>query len=75
MWDSSHTHTYHTINQIEASQSPPLKSLTSSLGPLCRVVSLSPHGITEPTLIPNVTTQEKALATSALYHNDPTPPV
>ena len=21
MWDSSHTHTYHTINQIEASQS------------------------------------------------------
>ena len=33
MWDSSHTHTYHTINQIGASQSPPLKSLTSSLGP------------------------------------------
>ena len=33
MWDSSHTHTYHTINQIGASQSPLLKSLTSSLGP------------------------------------------
>ena len=33
MWDSSHTHTLHTINQIEASQSPSLKSLTSSLGP------------------------------------------
>ena len=33
MWDSSHTHTHHTINQIWASQSPPLKSLTSSLGP------------------------------------------
>ena len=33
MWDSSHTHTYHTINQIGASQSPPFKSLTSSLGP------------------------------------------
>ena len=32
MWDSSHTHTHHTINQIRASQSPPLKSLTSSLG-------------------------------------------
>ena len=32
MWDSSHTHTYHTINQIGVSQSPPLKSLTS-LGP------------------------------------------
>ena len=30
MWDSSHT---HTINQIGESQSPPLKSLTSSLGP------------------------------------------
>ena len=33
MWDSSHTHTHHTINQIGESQSPPLKSLTSSLGP------------------------------------------
>ena len=33
MWDSLHTHTHHTINQIGASQSPPLKSLTSSLGP------------------------------------------
>ena len=33
MWDSSHTHTHHTINQIGASQSPPLKSLTSSLRP------------------------------------------
>ena len=32
MWDSSHTHTHHTINQIGVSQSPPLKSLTSSLG-------------------------------------------
>ena len=33
MWDSSHTHTHHTINQIGISQSPSLKSLTSSLGP------------------------------------------
>ena len=33
MWDSSHTHTHHTINQIGVSQSSPLKSLTSSLGP------------------------------------------
>ena len=33
MWDSSHIHTHHTINQIGALQSPPLKSLTSSLGP------------------------------------------
>ena len=33
MQDSSHTHTHHTINQIGASQSPSLKSLTSSLGP------------------------------------------
>ena len=34
MWDLSHTYThYHTINQIEVSQSPPLKSLTSSLWP------------------------------------------
>ena len=34
MWDSSHTHTHHIINQIGASQSPPpsLKSLASSLG-------------------------------------------
>ena len=32
MWDSSNTHTHHTINQIGASQSPPLKSLTSLLG-------------------------------------------
>ena len=33
MWDSSHTYTHHTINQIGVSQSPPLKSLTPSLGP------------------------------------------
>ena len=33
MWDSSHIHTHHTINQIGALQSPPLKSLTFSLGP------------------------------------------
>ena len=33
MWDSLHTHTHHTINQTGVSQSPPLKSLTSSLGP------------------------------------------
>ena len=33
MWDLSHTYTHHTINQIEVSQSPLLKSLTSSLGP------------------------------------------
>ena len=40
MWDSSHTYTHHTINQIGASQSPPLKSLTSSLDPtLCGSVS------------------------------------
>ena len=36
MWDSSHIHTHHTIKQIGVSQSSPLKSLTSSLGPtLC----------------------------------------
>ena len=34
MWDSSHIHTHHTINQIGVSQSLPLKSLTSSLGPI-----------------------------------------
>ena len=67
MWDSSHTYTHHTINHIRASQSPPLKFLTSLLGPLCGVVSLSPHGITDLALIPYVTTQEKALATSVLY--------
>ena len=33
MWDSLHTHTHHTINQIGVSQSSPLKSLTSSLRP------------------------------------------
>ena len=33
MWDSSHIHTHHKINQIGALQSPPLKSLTSSLEP------------------------------------------
>ena len=33
MWDSSHIHTHHTINQIGALQSLSLKSLTSSLGP------------------------------------------
>ena len=33
MCDSLHTHTHYTINQIGASQSPLLKSLTSSLGP------------------------------------------
>ena len=33
MWNLSHTHTHHIINQIKASQSPPLKSLASSLGP------------------------------------------
>ena len=36
-------------------------------GLLCGVVSLSPHGITGLALIPYVTTQGKALATSALY--------
>ena len=40
MWDSLHTHTHHTINQIGTSQSPPLKSLTFSLGlTLCGSVS------------------------------------
>ena len=43
MWDSSHTHTHHTINQIGVSQSPPLKSLTSSLGPTLQA------SISEPT--------------------------
>ena len=43
MWDSSHTHTHHTINQIGVSQSPPLKSLTSSLGPTLR------GNVSEPT--------------------------
>ena len=33
MWDSSHIHTYHSIKQIVASQSPLLKSLTSTLEP------------------------------------------
>ena len=33
MWDLLHTHTHHTINQIGASQSLSLKSLTSSLWP------------------------------------------
>ena len=33
MWDSSHTHTHHTINQIGVSQSSPLKFLMFSLGP------------------------------------------
>ena len=33
MQDSLHTHTHHTINQIGVSQSPSLKSLTSSLRP------------------------------------------
>ena len=67
MWDLSHTHMYHTINQIKASQTPPLKSLTSSLGPILWVMSLSPHGVTRLTLIPYVTTQRKVLATSVLY--------
>ena len=31
--DSSHTHIHHIINKIGALQSPPLKSLTSSLVP------------------------------------------
>ena len=45
MWDSSHTYTHHTINQIGTSQSPPLKSLTSSLGPtLCGSVFKSTRG-------------------------------
>ena len=43
MWDSPHTHTHQTINQIEASQSPPLKSLTFSLGPTLR------GSVSEPT--------------------------
>ena len=33
MCDSSHTHTHYTINQIGVSQSFPLKSLMSLLGP------------------------------------------
>ena len=33
MWDLSHTYTHQTINQIRASQSLPLKSLMSLLGP------------------------------------------
>ena len=67
MWNSSHTNTHHTINQIEISQSPPLKSLTFSLGPTLWVVFLSLHEVTELALIPYVTTYEKSLATSALY--------
>ena len=43
MWDSSHTHTHYTINQIGTSQSPPLKFLTSSLGPTLQ------GSISEPT--------------------------
>ena len=43
MWDSSHIHTHHTINQIRASQSPVLKSLTSTLGPTLQ------SSVSEPT--------------------------
>ena len=43
MWDSSHTHTHHTINQIGVSQSSPLKSLTSMLRPTLW------GGVSEPT--------------------------
>ena len=32
MWDSSHTHTHHTINQIEASQLPLMAGHSSLLG-------------------------------------------
>ena len=67
MWDSLHTHTHHTINQIEVSQSPSLKSLTSSLEPtLWGSVSELTQGYW-PALIPYVTTQRKELATFALY--------
>ena len=55
------------LSNIGASQSPPLKSLTSSLKPTLWGNVSSPHGITGPALIPYVTTQGKALATSALY--------
>ena len=55
------------INQIWALQFPPLKSLTSLLGPTLQGSVLSPHGVTGPALIPYVTTQGKALVTSALY--------
>ena len=50
MWDSLHTHTHHTINQIEVSQ------YGIKVGPV------TPCGLGD-----YVTTQEKVLATSALY--------
>ena len=67
MWDSLHTHTHLTINQIGASQSPPLKSLMSSLWPTLWGSVSEPTRDYRATLIPYVTTQGKALATSALY--------
>ena len=68
MWDSSHTHTYHMINQIGASQSPLLKSLTSSLWPTLRVVSSSPHEVTKLALIPYVTTLPQLCRYYPLWH-------
>ena len=55
------------INQIWALQFPPLKSLTSSLGPTLQGSVLSPHGVIGLALIPYVMTQGKAIAISALY--------
>ena len=67
MWDSSHTHTHHTINQIGVSQSAPLKSLTSSLGPTLWGSVFEPTRDYRAGSDTKYTTQGKALATSALY--------
>ena len=47
MQDSSHTYTYYKINQIGVSQSPPLKSLKSSLEPTLWGSVSKPTRVTE----------------------------
>ena len=42
MWDSSHTHTYHTINQIGASQSPHQVGATNPTSALEKFRKLDP---------------------------------
>ena len=50
---SKHAH----LTKFGTLQSPPLKSLTSSLGPICP----SPHGITRLALIPQLSRPEPKL--------------
>ena len=67
MWDSSHTHTHHTINQIGVSQSPPLKSLMFSVEPtLWGSASEFTRDYWTGSNTIYVTTQGKALVTFAL---------